>query len=128
MAWLTQNWIWIVVAVGFFYFMTRMHGGGQGIGRSMSYRYRDRNDAPPGDRGTPSDIAIDPVSRRSVSTTGATVSTVYHGRAYYFENREDRDAFEKEPETYLAGSPASGLALGAQDNYEDRPRRRRGGC
>lgn len=128
MAWLSQNWIWIVVAIGFFYFMTRMHGGGHSMGRSMGYRDGGRNEAPPSDRGTASDIAVDPVSRRAVATAGAAISAVYHGRAYYFESREDRDAFEKEPEKYLATLPASGQALGSEGNYEDRPRRRRGGC
>lgn len=125
MEWLSQNWLWIVIALGFFYFMTRMHGGSHGMGRSMGHRYGGRDDGPSGRRVGP-DVAVDPVSRRAVTTSGAAISSVYHGRAYYFESREDRDAFEKEPEKYLAGLPASGQALGSEGGYEDRPRRRRG--
>lgn len=125
MAWLSQNWLWVAIAIGFFYLMTRMHGGGHGMSRSFGYRGGGRNDPPAGDRSLGRDIAVDPVSRRAVATGGATISAVYQGRAYYFESREDRDAFEKEPEKYLAGLPASGQPESA---YEDRPRRRRGGC
>lgn len=66
--------------------------------------------------------AFDPVSRRAVTVGGAPVSTVFQGRAYYFESRENRDAFEANPEKYLAGSPAASQLIGSAD----RPRRRRG--
>lgn len=127
MQWITQNWIWIAVAIGGFYFMTRMHGMGGGMGHSMGRgNGRDGGD-PPADRGTGSNTAFDPVSRRAVAMGGSAISAVYHGRAYYFENREDRDAFEAEPEKYIAGSPAAGQPIGSEDANRERPRRR-GGC
>jgi YHS domain-containing protein len=126
MQWITQNWIWIVVAIGVFYFMTRMPGMGRSMG-SMRRGYGRDSGAPPADRGTGSNTAFDPVSRRAVTTGGSAISAVYHDRAYYFENREDRDAFEAEPEKYIAGSPAAGQPIGSEDAYRERPRRR-GGC
>lgn len=65
--------------------------------------------------------AFDPVSRRAVTVGSAPISMVYQGRAYYFESRENRDAFEADPKKYLAESPA-GQPIGSAD----RPRRRRG--
>ncbi|WP_287988890.1 hypothetical protein [Acidiphilium sp.] len=38
MAWLSQNWIWLVFAVGAFFMMTRM--GGCGVGFSRGSRRR----------------------------------------------------------------------------------------
>ena len=122
MQWLTQNWIWIAVAVGGFYFMTRMHRGG--MGRSMGHSYQRAYDGP-ADRGAGPTTVFDPVSRRAVAAGG--ISSIYHGRAYYFENRENRDAFEADSEKYLAGAPPAGQAIGSDSEY-DRPRRRRGGC
>lgn len=70
--------------------------------------------------------AFDPVSRRSVAPGGTTISAVYQGRAYYFESRENRDAFESNPESYLAGSPVGGQPIDAARSPADQPRRRRG--
>lgn len=47
-------------------------------------------------------------------------------RAYFFETKEDRDAFEAEPEKYVAAAPGAGQVMGSEDHY--RHRRRRGGC
>lgn len=126
MQWLSQNWIWIAIAIGGFYFMSRMHGMG-GMGHSMGRGYGRDSGAQPTDRGAASNTAFDPVSRRAVATGGSAISAVYHGRAYYFENREDRDAFEADPDKYIAGLPAAGQTLGSDDAYRERPRRR-GGC
>lgn len=125
MAWLSQNWIWIVVVIGFFYFMTRMHGMGHGMGHSMRRGYGRDSTNLPADRGNDSATAFDPVSRRAVATGGSAISAVYRGRAFYFENREDREAFEADPEKYVAGS-AAGQPIGAEDAFRGRPRRRRG--
>lgn len=70
--------------------------------------------------------AFDPVSRRAVPPGGLPVSTVYQGRAYYFENRQNRDAFESSPDKYLVGSPVAGQPIGVETSYDDRPRRKRG--
>lgn len=71
--------------------------------------------------------AFDPVSRRAVAAGGTPISAVYQGLAYYFESRENRDAFESNPDKYLAGSSAGGQPIGAERAPTDRPRRR-GGC
>lgn len=125
MEWLSQNWIWIIVAIGVIYFMTRMHGVGQGMGHAMGRGYGGAG--PPADRGPGSVIVFDPVSRRAIAPSGSSISAVYRGRAYYFESREDRDAFEADPEKYVAGAPGAGQAIGSEDTYRERPRRR-GGC
>lgn len=48
---------------------------------------------------------------------------MYHGRAYYFESHENRDAFEGDAKKYLAASPVVGQAIGAKG----RPAISRGG-
>ena len=57
MQWITQNWIWIAVAIAVFYFMARMHGMGRGMGHSMGRGYGRNGGDPPADRGTGSDTA-----------------------------------------------------------------------
>lgn len=71
--------------------------------------------------------AFDPVSLHTVILGGTPISATYQGRAYYFERRENRDAFEANPDKYLAGSPLAGSPIGAQEVPTDRPRRRGGG-
>ena len=119
MEWLSQNWIWIVAGIGLVYFMTRMHGIGHGMGMGCG----SRSDRAPADTGANSGAAMDPVSRRMVNTSGSAISAVYRGRAYYFENRDDRDAFESDPEKYLAGAPSAGQPIEGE-----LLRRRHGGC
>ena len=70
--------------------------------------------------------AFDPVSRRAVALGGAPISAVYQGQAYYFETRENRDAFETSPDKYLAGLAKAGQAIGPAPTSQDRPRRHRG--
>ncbi len=129
MDWLSQNWIWIALAVGAFYFMTRMGGhgmGGFGMGGSMRHSYGGGRDVGPADGGTGPRAAVDPVSKHAVAG-GTAISSVYRNQAYYFETRENRDAFEAAPEKYLAGMAPAGQAI---DDYrdDDRPRRHRHGC
>lgn len=119
MNWLSQNWIWIALGVGALFFVTRM--GGRGMGRSIRHSHGSGQDIPPSDGGAGSRAALDPVSRHAVGR-GTSISSVYHDRAYYFENRENRDAFEATPEKYLAGMAVAGQAI------DDRPGRRRHGC
>ena len=70
---------------------------------------------------------FDPVSRRAVVTSGSPISFLYHGRAYYFESRQNRDAFESNPDKYLADSPATGEAGRPEPRATERPGRQ-GGC
>lgn len=67
---------------------------------------------------------VDPVSGRPLS--GTAISCVYQGRAYYFESKDNRDAFETDPPKYLAASPMAGQAIGPGAGSQ--PRRRSGGC
>lgn len=71
--------------------------------------------------------AVDPVSRRAVALAGTPISVAYQGRAYYFESRENRDAFESSPDKYIAGSSVAGQPIGSESAPANRPRRR-GGC
>lgn len=71
---------------------------------------------------------FDPVSSRAFAGGDAPISTIYRGRAYYFESRANRDAFEAGPEKYIAAAPAAGQVIGSEEPDRERPRRRRGGC
>ena len=136
MTWLNESWIWIVVALGAFLLMTRMHGMGMGCGTAAMGHRRGRDASADGGRGTgqvgmdrdmnPGAMqhgAIDPVSRHPIAAGTNPVSSVYGGLIYSFETRENRDAFEREPEKYLADG--GGQAAG---NPSAAPRRHHGCC
>ena len=128
MQWLAQNWIWILLGVGLLFFMARRGGiGGCGTGHAGRHHHSqgDPKNLPPvaNDDQT---ARIDPVSRRALQASGSPISTVYRGHAYYFETRSNREAFEAEPEKYLAGSPDTGQPIESLGAYRDRPRRRHG--
>ena len=54
---------------------------------------------------------FDPVSGRMLPAATA-IASVHRGRVYYFEDRANRDAFETEPEKYLAATQALGQETG----------------
>lgn len=116
MEWLTQNWMWILFAVGVLLLLRRgamgcAHAGG---GQCHSHRH----DAPQGSQdGAPPAQAVDPVSGRPVDPRTA-VASLHRGMPVYFESRENRERFEARPEQF-AQPPSA--AVGA-------PRRRRTGC
>ena len=122
MDWLSQNWIWIAVAAAVLYLFFH-HRGFHGLSRSNA----DPHSVPPTHGDAEAFVPIDPVSHQRLPTD-ATISSVYQGRAYYFENRENRDAFEREPGKYLAGSTALGRSLGTRPDEATARPRRRGGC
>ena len=127
MDWLYQNWILVALAVGAFFLMRRMGGmGGCGMGHSMDHSSGDGTDHPPANDGAGSGTVLDPVSGRAVTPGGTNVSAVYHGCAYYFESRDNRDAFESAPEKYLAGAPSGGQTIGTESDQERRPHRHHG--
>jgi len=78
-----------------------------------------------------SGLAIDPVSRKDVSITGALTS-LYGGRIYYFETPENRQLFEASPQQYARaefGRPLAPTPGGSGTSGESATRRRRrGGC
>lgn len=126
MEWLSQNWLWIVLAIGGFFLLTRMGGmGGCGIGHSRRRDDDGRETVPPAAGNHPGTL-FDPVSRHAFVAGNMPFSTVYDGRAYYFESRENRDSFEADPGKYVRGSATAGEVIEA-DRETDRPRRR-GGC
>ncbi len=127
MNWLTQNWIWVAVAVGGFFLLTRMGGmggmGGCGGGHGAHHDHGDSTTRPPDASGADRGTTIDAVSGHALSPGGTAASSVFHGHAYYFESRENRDAFESDPDKYLAAAPQAGRALAPA---ADRPHRHRG--
>jgi YHS domain-containing protein len=89
--------------------MHRMAGGQHGAGKTAA--------------GTRTQIAhtpdlVDPVSGRPLPCA-MVVATARGGRVYYFETRANREAFEAEPEKYLAELPANGVSN--QPDRSDRP-------
>lgn len=115
--WLQQNWINLLVLAGVILFL-RLSGMGCGFG-GRRVRPQHRPDRQAG-ADTPAESATttDPVSRRPVDPTSA-VATVYQGRAYYFESRENRDRFEAAPDQY---------ATVPQDDDQAARHRHHGGC
>lgn len=122
MDWLSRNWVWIAVGIALFY-MFFHHRGFHG----MSHSNADSESVPPARGDAEAFVPIDPVSHQRLPTD-ATISSVHQGRAYYFENRENRDAFEREPGKYLAGGTVPGQSLGATPGDANARPRRRGGC
>lgn len=137
MNWLSQNWVWVVLAIGaaFYFFRGRAggHGGGHGhgpggllggMGHGGDGGVEERNKQP--DRQTAVDapeLAVDPVGGEAVRTAQALTS-VYQGKIYYFASKENRDRFEVTPQEYahkVAGDPVV-----SAEAPHDRPRRRRG--
>ena len=124
MEWLAQNWIWIVFGIGVLLLMTRARGCGMGRSSGRHGDGESRDAVPPAIGNRPGNL-FDPVSRRSFSAGGIPISSVYQGRAYYFENRENRDAFEADPQKFLAGNDSLGEPVGTE---HDHAQRRRHGC
>jgi YHS domain-containing protein len=94
MAWLNQNWIYILVVIGVIFMMRR---GGMGCGPGGG---RHRHDGHGESEHHPESRSnTDPVSGQAVDLQTA-VTSVYQGRTYYFATRENRDRFEAAPEQY----------------------------
>lgn len=125
MNWLGQNWIWVaVLAVGVMFLMRRRghrHGFGHTMGHHHGHADGDGGSGPY--QGTDQGAGRDPVSGREVSGTGAMISAVFRGRAYYFENAENRAAFEANPEQYVHMSNGQAIPDGGQGHHH-----RRHGC
>jgi YHS domain-containing protein len=90
MQWLSQNWFWIVIALGVF-LMMRRGAAGCGMGGHRHYREdRDPNRAGP---------SRDPVNGHPVDGTRALTS-IFDGQTYYFDSEESRAEFNKDPQRY----------------------------
>ncbi|MDE3022918.1 MAG: DUF2933 domain-containing protein [Pseudomonadota bacterium] len=70
---------------------------------------------------------IDPVSQHLLPTD-TFISSIYHNRAYYFENRENRDAFESNPEKHLTEAPLIGQQMESSGTFTQRSKQGRGCC
>ena len=145
MDWLSQNWIWVLVAIGAGIFFFRGghrshagglggslggllggmgHGGHEGHGGSGSSRHGGHGEQP--DRSTTSnapEATIDPVNGEPVRTDKALTS-LYQGKIYYFASKENRDRFEAAPQEYA--QKAAGHPVGPVEAANERPRRRHG--
>lgn len=144
MDWLSQNWVWVVLAVAaaYYFFRGGLGGHGRGLGGLLGGSGHGGlgghgHGGHGGDRGhgghgeqterpaaaNAPEAAIDPVGGEAVRTAQALTS-VYQGKIYYFASKENRDRFEAAPQEYAmkaAGHPAH-----AAEAAHEPPRRR--GC
>lgn len=132
MEWLSQNWVWIAVAVGGYFLMSRMGIGGCGMGHSHGGGHANggrsaASDRGSNDQGPDGTNLFDPVSQQMLPSESA-IASVYCGRVYYFKDRTNRDAFETEPEKYLAGSQAIGQAAGSSTESNKHSHQGHGCC
>lgn len=96
MAWLGQNWVFILLVIGVIFMMRR---GGMGCGSGVGRHHHGGE----GVSQPESESNIDPVDGQPVDSQAA-VTSVYQGKIYHFASRESRDRFEAAPEQYAAKS------------------------
>lgn len=143
MNWLSQNWVWVVLAIGaaFYFFRGGLGGHAGGHGRGLGGLlggmghgghgghaggggHGDRGEQPdrPAAANAP-EAAVDPVGGEALRTAHALTS-VYQGKIYYFASKENRDRFEAAPQEYAR--KAEGYPVRSAEASHDRPRRGRG--
>ena len=99
------------------------------MGHTVGHHHReDERSDRPGPTGNGSSTFVDPVSHHGLEAGAATTSTVYKGRAYYFESRDNRDALESNPETYFQGVGDVGEPVGVGANPDRRQQHHHHGC
>ncbi|RZI40047.1 YHS domain-containing protein [Herbaspirillum sp. HC18] len=103
MQWLSENWIWIIAAIGVVLLM-RGRGIGCGMGHGHGGHSRHDNAECRPENG---EHIKDPVSGEDVDKATALVSA-YQGSVYYFTTRANRDAFEAAPARYATPGSAHG--------------------
>jgi YHS domain-containing protein len=99
--------------------------GNQSVGKAQAFAAHTVNSHDPA-----ADAAelFDPVSQYMLPAATA-IASVHEGRIYYFENRANRDAFEAEPEKYLAGlHQAIGQPVGAPGKSSEHSHQSHGCC
>jgi YHS domain-containing protein len=129
MNWLSQNWYWVLLAIGVAVYFLRgglgrhagghgghgRHGGGpggllgggmgHGDGRAHGGGQSPHRDEEPRNSRAPSDApeaVVDPVSGEAVRT-GQPLTSLYAGKVYYFASSENRDRFEAMPKMTTRG-------------------------
>lgn len=98
MAWLSQNWVFVLLVIGAIYLMRR---GGMGYGPIGGDHRPDGHGG--GEHHPESGPVTDAVSGEMVDPQTA-VTSVYQGRTYYFATRENRNCFEAAPQQYAVKS------------------------
>ena len=140
MGWLTQNWLWVALAIGVgFYFLRgglSGHAGGHGgLLGGMGHAGHAAEGGHGGHGGQQEgrtlsapanapEAAIDPVGGEAVRT-GEALTSVYQGKIYYFATKDNRDRFEAAPQEHA--QKAAGHPVRSAEAPYERPRRR-GGC
>lgn len=121
MATISQSWIWLLISIVGFFLLTRM--GGCGVARSSNHDHRGR-EYPANGHEPDLHVVSDPVNHHTLANATGQISTVYRGRAFYFESRENRDVFEQDPEKYIGATQGQPIDTeGESHRYH-----RRGGC
>ena len=69
------------------------------------------------------EAAVDPVGGEALRTDMALTS-IYHGKIYYFASKENRDRFGAAPQEYAQN--AAGHPVGPAEAAKEPPRRRHG--
>jgi len=126
MEWLSQNWLWVVLLVGGYFLMSRM-GIGCGMGHSHVHGHGGGTRSGTDEKGAETVKLFDPVSQQMLATA-TSIASVHQGHVYYFEDRANRDAFESEPEKYLAGAPPIGQKIAAEVAHEKKAHHAHGCC
>jgi YHS domain-containing protein len=138
MNWLTQNWLWIVLAAGVLFVFSRgrhfgrggygpfgNHGGSSGSGDFGHGGHGDGGSSYHGVHPADVTVALDPVTRKDVPTAHA-VTSIYQGRIYYFETAESRQRFEASPTQYAR--EGLGYPIAGPQDRSGQPHSRRRGC
>ena len=92
MAWLNQNWPYLLLLLGVVAFLAWRGGMGCSVGSA-------------GHRHSALGREVDPVSGETVSGDNAVVA-MYRGHLYHFNSRENRDRFEATPDRFVSGPVA----------------------